>query len=246
MKAIVAVKRVLDYAARVRVKSDGTGIDLNSAKLSMNPFCEIALEAALRLKEAGHVEEVVAATVGDQAVLRNAYALGADRAIQVTTAADEPLMVAEALSALATREGAQLLILGKQAIDGDNNQTGQMCAAFLGWSQGTFASVIDIQAETKQLQIMREVDEGQQRLALSLPAVVTADLRLNTPRYASFKAVIASKKKPIETLSAVDLGLACMPQLRTVKVEEPPQRQNGRIVSSVAELVDFLETRKLL
>lgn len=247
MKALVAVKRVIDYNVNVRVKADQTGVETANVKMSMNPFDEIAVEAAVRLKEAGTVTEIVAVSAGGQAcqeTIRTALAMGADRGIQVKTdlATDtqlQPLAVAKILKALVAKEGAELVLLGKQAIDDDSNQTGQMLAALLGWPQGTFASKMTV--ADGHVQVTREVDGGLETVALKLPAVVTVDLRLNEPRYASLPNIMKAKKKPIDAVTPEDLGVDVAPRLKTLKVVEPAKRQAGVIVGSVAELVDKLK-----
>ena len=242
MKVLVAVKRVVDYNVKVRPKSDGSGVDLNNVKMSINPFCEIAVEEAVRLREKGVATEVIAVSLGDktcQEQIRTALALGADRGILVETDAElQPLAVAKLLKAVVEREGVQLAILGKQSIDGDNNQTGQMLSALAGMSQATFASRIDI-ADGKAT-VTREVDGGLQTLELTLPAVVTSDLRLNEPRYASLPNIMKAKKKPLDTLTPADLGVDVTPRVKTLKVAPPPERKAGIKVGSVEELVDKL------
>ncbi|MFC5458768.1 electron transfer flavoprotein subunit beta/FixA family protein [Massilia niabensis] len=242
MKVLVPVKRVVDYNVKVRVKSDGTGMDIANAKMSMNPFDEIAVEEAVRLKEAGAVSEIVAVSCGVaqcQETLRTALAIGADRAILVETAeALEPLAVAKLLEALAEREQPQLVILGKQAIDDDCNQTGQMLAALLGWGQATFASGVTL--ANGKATVTREVDGGLETLAVALPAVVTTDLRLNEPRYVTLPNIMKAKKKPLETFRPDDLGVNVAPRLVTLRVAEPPRRSAGTMVKDVAELVDRL------
>jgi electron transfer flavoprotein beta subunit len=243
MKVLVAVKRVIDYNVKIRVKSDKTGVETANVKMSMNPFDEIAVEEAVRLKEAGTATELVAVSMGVpqcQETIRTALAMGADRGILVETAQElQPLAVAKLLKALVEREQPGLVILGKQAIDDDSNQVGQMLAALLGWAQGTFASKLTI-ADGKA-EVVREVDGGLETVSLVMPIVLTADLRLNTPRYASLPNIMKAKKKPIETLKADDLGVDVAPRLKTVKVVEPPKRQAGIKVESVAELVDKLK-----
>jgi electron transfer flavoprotein beta subunit len=243
MKVLVTVKRVVDFNVKVRVKADGSGVETSNVKMSMNPFDEIANEEAIRLKEAGKAEEVVAVSLGDakcQETLRTALAMGADRAIHVQSDAElQPLAVAKLLKAVVEREQPALVILGKQAIDDDSNQTGQMLAALLGWSQGTFASKIEV--GDGELQVTREVDAGLEKVALRLPAVVTADLRLNEPRYASLPNIMKAKRKPVDTLSPEELGVEVSPRLKILKVEEPPKRQAGVRVESVAELVEKLK-----
>jgi electron transfer flavoprotein beta subunit len=242
MKILVPVKRVVDYNVKVRVRSDHTGIELAGVKMAMNPFDEIAVEEAVRLKEKGIATEIVAVSVGVtacQETIRTALAMGADRGILVETdVATEPLAVAKILKALADKEQPGLFILGKQAIDDDMNATGQMLAALLGWPQGTFASKIDIADGTAT--VTREVDGGLETIAISMPAVVTADLRLNEPRYASLPNIMKARKKPIDVVKPADLGVDVTPRLTIVKVVEPPKRQAGKKVASVAELVDKL------
>jgi electron transfer flavoprotein beta subunit len=239
MKILVGVKRVIDPNVRVRVRPDGSGVDLANVKMAMNPFDEIALEEALRLREAGHASEVIAVSVGDAAAaetLRSALAMGADRAILVKAEGRiEPLAVAKLMQAIARREGVGLAILGKQAIDDDANQTGQMLSALLDWPIATFASKVAV--EDGAVLVTREVDAGRETLRLTLPAVITADLRLNQPRYASLPNIMKAKKKPIEELAATALGVATAPRLAVVKVSEPPPRAAGVRVASVAELV---------
>ena len=243
MKALVAVKRVLDPYVRARVRADGSGVDLENAKMAMNPFCENALEQALQWREKGFVSEVVAASVGPadfSETLRHALALGADRAIRV--AADsppEPLGVAKALSALARKEGAEVVLMGKQAIDGDFNQTGQMTAALLGWAQATFLSA----AEPGEGGVVceREVDDGILQVEVKLPCVLTADLRLNEPRYATLPNIMKAKRKPIEEVAPEELRADLTPRLQVLKVEEPPARKAGVRVANVSELLDKLK-----
>ncbi|OIQ69514.1 electron transfer flavoprotein subunit beta [mine drainage metagenome] len=238
------MKRVVDYNVKIRVKADQSGVETANVKFSMNPFDEIAVEEAVRLKEAGKVSEIVVVSMGPaqaQETLRTALAMGADRAILVQTDDEvQPLAVAKALKALVEKEAPRLVILGKQAIDDDSNQTGQMLAALLGWPQATFASKVTVEADG--LEVTREVDAGAETLAVSLPAIVTTDLRLNEPRYASLPNIMKAKKKPLDTLSAADLGLDLAPRLITLKVEEPARRQAGVKVGSVAELVDKLKS----
>ncbi|SFK96220.1 electron transfer flavoprotein subunit beta/FixA family protein [Falsiroseomonas stagni] len=241
MKILVPVKRVVDYNVKVRVKADGTGVETANVKMSMNPFDEIAIEEAVRLKEKGVATEIVAVSVGPTAAqeqIRTALAMGADRGILVEAEGTEPLAVAKILKALVEKEGPQLVILGKQAIDDDMNATGQMLAALLGWGQGTFASKVEIADGTAR--VTREVDGGLETVALTMPAIVTADLRLNEPRYASLPNIMKARKKPIETMKPGDLGVDVTPRLTVLKVEEPPKRQAGKKVGSVAELVDKL------
>jgi len=242
LKILVSVKRVIDYNVRVRVKPDGSGVDLANVKMAMNPFDEIAVEEAVRLREAGTATEVVAVSLGEarcQEQLRTALALGADRAIHVETDQElQPLAVAKLLAAVVEREQPQLVLLGKQAIDDDANQTGQMLAALLDWPQATFASKLVI--DNGEARVTREIDGGLETLALMLPAVVTADLRLNVPRYATLPNIIKAKKKPLDSLTPATLGVDPSPRLAVLTVEEPPQRQAGIRVGSVAELVDRL------
>jgi electron transfer flavoprotein beta subunit len=243
MKVLVPVKRVVDYNVKVRVKSDQTGVDIANVKMSMNPFDEIAVEEATRLKEKGVVSEVVAVSCGVaqcQETLRTAMAIGADRGILVETAVElQPLAVAKLLKALADKEQPQLIVLGKQAIDDDANQTGQALAALLGWPQATFASKVEIADGTAT--VTREVDGGLETVALTLPAVVTTDLRLNEPRYVTLPNIMKAKKKPLETVKPEDLGVDVAPRLKTLKVTEPPARQAGIKVTDVAALVDKLK-----
>lgn len=244
MKVLVPVKRVVDYNVKVQVKSDGSGVNLANVKMSMNPFDEIAVEEAVRLKEAGIATEVIAVSCGvpsSQETLRTALAIGADRAILVESDADlQPLAVAKLLKALCDKEGPQLVICGKQAIDDDSNQTGQMLAALAGWPQATFASKVVI-ADGKAT-VTREIDGGLETLAISLPAVVTTDLRLNEPRYATLPNIMKAKKKPFDTVKPADLGVDVCPRLITLKVVEPAKRLAGVLVADVAELVNKLKT----
>ena len=244
MKVLVAVKRVVDYNVKVRVKADKTGVELANVKMSMNPFDEIGVEEAIRLKEKGIATEIVAISLGAQScqeTIRTALAMGADRGIHVLTDAElQPLAVAKLLKAVVGKEQPSVVILGKQAIDDDCNQTGQMLAALLGWSQGTFASKIAI-AEGKAT-VTREVDGGLETVELKLPMVITTDLRLNEPRYASLPNIMKAKKKPIEQVTPEALGVDPAPRLTTLKVEEPSKRQGGKKVASVAELVEKLRT----
>ena len=243
MKALVPIKRVVDYNVRIRVKGDGTGVDLNGVKMSVNPFDEIANEAALKLKEAGVISEVVVVTIGtakaeDQ--LRSELARGADRGIHVVTDEEiQPLQAARILAELVKRENADVVIAGKQAIDDDCNQTGQMLAALLGWAQGTFVSGIEIKGDSAA--VVREVDGGLEHLEVKMPAVVTVDLRLNEPRYASLPNIMKAKKKPLDSMSADELGVDVTPRLAITRVEEPPAREAGIKVSDVGELVDKLK-----
>ncbi|MEO1910711.1 MAG: electron transfer flavoprotein subunit beta/FixA family protein [Paracoccus sp. (in: a-proteobacteria)] len=244
MKILVPVKRVVDHNVKIRVKTDGSGVDLANAKMSMNPFDEIAVEQAVRMKEAGEATEVVVVSAGPaqaQEVLRTALAMGADRAILILADGRvEPLSVAKILQRVAQSEGAGMVILGKQAIDDDCNQTGQMLAALLGWSQATFASKIEM--EGAHALVTREIDGGLQQIRVTLPAVVTADLRLNEPRYASLPNIMKAKKKPLVQQTPEDLGLSIAPRLTVLRVEEPTARASGIKVGSVAELLDKLKT----
>ena len=243
MKILVPVKRVVDYNVKVRVKSDGTGVDLANVKMSMNPFDEIAIEEAVRLKEAGKATEVIAVSCGltaCQETLRTAMAIGADRAILVETDVElQSLAVAKLIKALADKEAPQLIILGKQAIDDDANQTGQMLAALLGWSQATFASKVVI--DGAKATVTREVDGGLETIEVSLPAVITADLRLNEPRYATLPNIMKAKKKQLDVVKPADLGVDVTPRLTTLKVSEPPTRSAGIKVADVAALVEKLK-----
>jgi electron transfer flavoprotein beta subunit len=242
MKVLVAVKRVVDYNVKIRVKADKTGVETANVKMSMNPFDEIGVEEAIRLKEAGVASEIIAISLGVaqcQETIRTALAMGADRGIHVLSESElQPLAVAKLIKAVVEKEKPELVILGKQAIDDDCNQTGQMLAALLGWAQGTFAS--RVKREGDRLMVTREVDGGLETVNLKLPAVVTTDLRLNEPRYASLPNIMKAKKKPIEQLTPEALGVDVTPRLVTLKVEEPAKRQGGRKVASVAELVDKL------
>ncbi|WP_019939476.1 electron transfer flavoprotein subunit beta/FixA family protein [Bordetella sp. FB-8] len=243
MKVLVPVKRVVDYNVKVRVKSDQTGVDIANVKMSMNPFDEIAVEEATRLKESGKATEVVAVSCGvaqAQETLRTALAIGADRGILVQTDAElQPLAVAKLLKALAEKEAPQLIILGKQAIDDDANQTGQMLAALLGWPQATFASKIELGDGSAT--VTREVDGGLETIKIKLPAIVTTDLRLNEPRYVTLPNIMKAKKKPLETLTPADLGVDPAPRIKTLKVTDPPARKAGIKVADVAALVDKLK-----
>jgi electron transfer flavoprotein beta subunit len=243
MKLLVAVKRVIDYNVKPRVKMDGSGVDLANVKMSMNPFCEIAVEEAVRLKEKGAATEIVAVSIGPakaQETLRTALAMGADRAILVQTEEEvEPLAVAKILKGIAGEENPDLIILGKQAIDDDSNQTGQMLAALLGWPQGTFASKVEVAGS--DLNVTREVDGGLETVKLATPAVVTTDLRLNEPRYASLPNIMKAKSKPLATRSPGDFGVDVAPRIETLKVTEPAKRQAGVKVGSVDELVGKLK-----
>jgi len=243
MKLLVPVKRVIDYNVKVRVKSDNTGVETSNVKMSMNPFDEIAVEEAVRMKEAGTAEEIVAVSLGVQQcqeTIRTALAMGADRGIHVKTDDElEPLAVAKLLKALVDKESPDLVILGKQAIDDDSNQTGQMLAALLDWPQGTFASGIEL--GDGKAKVVREVDGGLETIEISTPAIITTDLRLNEPRYASLPNIMKAKKKPIDEVSPDELGVDITARLQTLKVEEPPKREAGVMVESVAELVDKLK-----
>ena len=243
MKVLVAVKRVVDYNVKIRVKADQSGVETQNVKMSMNPFDEIGVEEAIRLKEAGKATEVVAVSLGVQQcqeTLRTALAMGADRGIHVKTDDElQPLAVAKLMKAVVEKEAPELVILGKQAIDDDANQTGQMLSALLGWSQGTFAS--EISPEDGTLHVTREIDGGLEKVDLKMPAVITTDLRLNEPRYASLPNIMKAKKKPIDTMEPGDLGVDIAPRLSTLKVEEPPKREAGIKVETVAELVDKLK-----
>ncbi|MCP5146731.1 MAG: electron transfer flavoprotein subunit beta/FixA family protein [Pseudomonadales bacterium] len=243
MKVLVAVKRVVDYNVKVRAKADGSAVDLNNVKMAINPFCEIAVEEAVRLKEAGVATEVIAVSVGDKACqeqIRTALALGADRGIQVETeGVVEPLVVAKLLKAVVDKEQPQLVILGKQSIDGDNNQTGQMLGALANMPQGTFASEVAIDGD--KLKVTREVDGGLQTVNLNLPAIVTTDLRLNEPRYASLPNIMKAKKKQLDVYTPEDLGVSVTSHLTQVKVQPPAERKAGIKVADVAELVDKLK-----
>ncbi|MCY4548937.1 MAG: electron transfer flavoprotein subunit beta/FixA family protein [Defluviicoccus sp.] len=242
MKVLVGVKRVVDYNVKVRVRADGTGVETTNVKMSMNPFDEIAVEEAIRMKEAGTADEIVAVSMGVrqcQETIRTALAMGADRGIHVMTDEElQPLAVAKLFKALVERESPGLVILGKQAIDDDSNQTGQMLAALLGWPQGTFASDIVLTGEGAE--VTREVDGGLETVGLAVPAVVTTDLRLNEPRYASLPNIMKAKKKPIDQIAVDELGIDVAPRLETLKVEDPPGRAGGKRVADVEELVDKL------
>jgi electron transfer flavoprotein beta subunit len=244
MKVLVAVKRVVDYNVKIRVKADRTGVETANVKMSMNPFDEIGVEEAVRLKEKNLATEIVAVSIGPQQAqetIRTALAMGADRGILVQTDAEmQPLAVAKVLKALVAKENPKLVILGKQAIDDDCNQTGQMLAALLGWAQGTFASKLALSGETAEL--TREVDGGLETLELKLPLVMTTDLRLNEPRYASLPNIMKAKKKPIESVTPDALGVDVAPRLATLKVEEPAKRKGGVKLKDVAELVGKLKT----
>ena len=243
MKILVAVKRVIDYNVKVRVKADRSGVDLANVKMSMNPFDEIAVEEALRLREAGKADEVVALSIGMQQcqeTIRTALAMGADRGILIRSdEAIEPLGVAKLMKAVVEREQPGLVIAGKQSIDGDNTQTGQMLAALLGWPQGTFAYRIEI--GDGEMDLTREIDGGLETIRLKMPAVVTTDLRLNEPRFASLPNIMKAKKKPIDTLTPEELGVDVTPRVKTLAVAEPPKRDAGVRVGNVAELIDKLK-----
>lgn len=243
MKVLVAVKRVVDYNVKVRPKSDGSGPDLNNVKMSINPFCEIAVEEAVRLKEKGVATEVVVVSIGEkscQEQIRASLALGADRGIQVETSNDvQPLAIAKLLNAIVAKEQPGMVILGKQSIDGDNNQTGQMLGALSGMPQATFASVVNV--ADGALNVTREVDGGLQTLALTMPAIVTTDLRLNEPRYASLPNIMKAKKKPLDVTTPDELGVSVASNVKMVKVEPPAERKAGIKVDSVATLVDKLK-----
>jgi len=243
MKILVAIKRVIDANVKVRVKADNTGVETANVKMSMNPFCEIAVEEAVRLKEKGVASEVIAVSIGNQQCqesLRTALALGADRAILVKSEDElEPLAVAKVLKTVVEKEQPEMVLLGKQSIDGDNNQTGQMLGALLGWGQGTFASKVEV-ADGKA-QVTREIDGGLQTLSVKLPAIITTDLRLNEPRFASLPNIMKAKRKPLDELAIADLGVDVAPRTETLKVENPPARKEGIKVETVAELVDKLK-----
>ena len=242
MRILVPVKRVVDYNVKVRVKADQTGVDIANVKMSMNPFDEIAVEEALKLREAGVATEVIAVSIGVtqcQETLRTALAMGADRAILIETSAEvQPLAVAKLLKAICDKEAPQIVILGKQAIDDDSNQTGQMLAALLSWPQGTFASKVAVNGA--EVAVTREIDGGLETVSIRLPAVITADLRLNTPRYATLPNIMKAKKKPLDVMTPESLGVDVTPRLTTLKVVEPPKRKGGVIVADVAALVDKL------
>ena len=243
MKILVTVKRVVDYNVKVRVKDDHSGVETANVKMSMNPFCEIAVEEAVRLKEKGVASEIVVASIGPaqaQETLRTALALGADKAILVKTDEEvQPLAVAKLLKEVVAKESPEMVIMGKQSIDGDNNQSGQMLAALLDWPQGTFASEVNVNEGS--VAVTREIDGGLETVALNLPAVVTTDLRLNEPRFASLPNIMKAKRKPLEETTPADLGVDIAPRTSTLKVEPPAQRQAGIKVETVAELVDKLK-----
>jgi len=243
MKLLIPVKRVIDYNVKVRVKSDGTGVETSNVKMSMNPFDEISVEEAVRMKEAGKAEEVIAVSLGVaqcQETIRTALAMGADRGIHVASDDElEPLAVAKMLKALVDKESPDLVILGKQAIDDDANQTGQMLAALLGWPQATFVSELEL--NDGNVKAVREIDGGLETIEVNLPAIVTVDLRLNEPRYASLPNIMKAKKKPIDEMTPGDLGVDITPRIETLTVEEPASREAGVMVETVAELVDKLK-----
>jgi electron transfer flavoprotein beta subunit len=248
MKVLVPVKRVIDYNVKARVKADQTGVDLANVKMSMNPFCEIAVEEAVRLKEKGVATEVVIVSIGPaqaQETIRTALAMGGDRGVLITTDADpEPLAVAKLLAAVVAEENPNLVLMGKQAIDGDNNAVGQMLSALLGWPQATYASAIEVSAASAK--VTREVDGGLQTIDVDLPAVVTADLRLNEPRYASLPNIMKAKKKEIVSKTVADYGVDIAPRLKVLKVTEPPKRSAGIKVETAADLVSKLNTAGVL
>jgi len=243
MKVLVPVKRVIDYNVKIRVKADKKGVETNNVKMSMNPFDEVSVEEAIRMKESGAVEEIIIVSIGVQQcqeTIRTALAMGADRGIHVKSDEDlEPLAIAKILKHLVEKESPELVILGKQAIDDDSNQTGQMLAALLGWSQGTYASKIELTGD--KAKITREVDSGLENIEVNLPTILTVDLRLNEPRYASLPNIMKAKKKTIDELTPEQLDVDTKPRLQTLSVEEPPVRQAGVIVDSVAALVDKLK-----
>ncbi len=245
MKLLVAVKRVIDFNAKVRVKADGSAVEMTNVKMAMNPFDEIAVEEALRLKEAGHGDEIVVVSAGVKAcqeTLRTALAMGADRAVLIETEVElQPLAVAKLLKAVVDKESSDLVILGKQAIDDDCNQTGQMLAALLDWPQATFASNIDVSDADSEIKVTREIDGGLETIAVKLPAVVTSDLRLNEPRYVKLPDIMKAKRKPLDTLTPEELGIDVTPRVQTLKVEEPAIRSGGIKVADVAQLVDKLK-----
>lgn len=250
MRVFVGVKRVVDYSVSIRVLADKTGVDLNNVKMSMNPFCEIAVEEAVKLKEKKIASEIVAVSIGPKAAqetLRTALAMGCDKGIHITTddridQSVQPLSVAKVFEKLAKRDEADIIMLGKQSIDGDNCQTGQMTAALLKWSQCTFASKLDINKDAKEAVVERETDTGSETRKIKLPAVITTDLRLNTPRYATLPNIMKAKKKPIETVSPEDLGVSFEPHNIVEKIDEPPTRKAGIFVDDVDTLMDKLKT----
>lgn len=248
MKIMVPVKRVVDYNVKVRVKSDNTGVELANVKMSMNPFDEIAVEEAIRLKEAGSAEEIIVVSIGPKAAtetIRTGLAMGADRGVLVEHDGDaEPLAVAKILKGIVEAENPDIVLLGKQAIDGDNNQTGQMLAQLLGWAQGTFAS--EVALDGGSVNVTREIDGGLETVKLALPAVITTDLRLNEPRYASLPNIMKAKRKPIDEKTPGDYGVDTSPRLTTLKVEEPPKREAGIMVESVDELVSNLKEKGVI
>ena len=243
MKILVPVKRVVDYNVKVRVKADQSGVELANIKMSMNPFDEISVEEAIKLRESGVATEVIAVSIGVtqcQETLRTALAMGADRAILIETSADiQPLAVAKLLKAICEKESPQMVILGKQAIDDDSNQTGQMLAALMSWPQATFASKVTVNAGMAE--VMREIDGGMETVEIKLPAIITTDLRLNTPRYATLPNIMKAKKKPLDVMTPETLGVDVTPRLKTLKVVEPPKRKGGVMVADVAALVDKLK-----
>ena len=243
MKILVAVKRVIDYNVQIRIKTDGSGVETENVKMSMNPPDENAVEEALRIKEAGKAEEIIIASIGEEKskeTIRTALAMGADRGIFVSTPSNiEPIAVAKILQKIVEKENPSIVLMGKQAIDDDCNQTGQMLSALLGWSQGTFISKIEV--GDSNISITREIDEGLEMLKLNLPSIITCDLRLNEPRYASLPNIMKAKKKPIEDLTKEDLGVDITPRIKQLKVEEPPKREKGIMVKDVAELVQKLK-----
>ena len=243
MKILVPVKRVVDYNVKVRVKADQSGVELANIKMSMNPFDEISIEEAIKLKEAGVATEIIAVSVGVvqcQETLRTALAMGADRAILVETSAEiQPLAVAKLLKAICEKESPQMVILGKQAIDDDSNQTGQMLAALMNWPQATFASKVTVRGDMAE--VMREIDGGMETIEIKLPAIITTDLRLNTPRYATLPNIMKAKKKPMDVMTPEALGVDVTPRLKTLKVVEPPKRKGGVILPDVAALIDKLK-----
>ena len=248
MKIMVPVKRVVDYNVKVRVKSDNSGVELANVKMSMNPFDEIAVEEAIRLKEAGSAEEIIVVSIGPKAAqetIRTGLAMGADRGILVEHHGDaEPLAIAKVLKGIVEAENPDIVLLGKQAIDGDNNQTGQMLAQLLGWPQGTFAS--EVKVDGGSVNVTREIDGGLETVKLALPAIITTDLRLNEPRYASLPNIMKAKRKPIDEKAPGDFGVDMAPRLTTLKVEEPPKRQAGIMVESVEELVSNLKEKGVI